>query len=363
MKKIGILTFHRAINYGALLQCYGLQEKLTELGADAEVVDYRSSYVENAYRLLWGLNKKKLNSWKTTLKGVPQVKRKKKLFRRFSANNLKLTEACTRDNIAKVTGDMDIIITGSDQVWNMDVCGNDHTYMLDFVNEKNRKASYAVSLGGYKFPEDEIKMLQNFGSLSIRESKSRDYVADITGQSVNLDVDPTLLVKADVWKKVLTDKKPSKPYIFIYSVHPQNRMAEYAVNLAKEKGLEVYHLHNRVKKDIKEEGINVLSDCSPEEFLTMIYNAEYVVTNSFHGTVFSIIFHKQFLSELETKGGFNNRVWDLLNELGIERRILERKIYYEKDFSIDEQINWETVENNLERLRAVSETHLQELLK
>ena len=363
MKKIGILTYHRAINYGALLQGYALQEKIKECGADAGMIDYRSDFIENAYRTMWGLNKKKLSSWKYTIKGIHDVKTKKKKFRAFGEKYLNLTKKYDRSNVSATENEFDKIVTGSDQVWNMDVCGNDRAYMLDYVKDDRKKASYAVSLGSYKFKDDEVGLIKKFNNISIREKGSCEYVSDITGKEGHVDVDPTLLLTGDKWEKVVLKENPvKKPYIFIYSVHPQNNMVEYAKKLAKEKNLEIYHLHNRVKKEMKEPGVNLLFDCSPEEFLTLIHDAEYVITNSFHGTVFSIVYHRQFLSELETRGGFNNRVWELLNALGINRRILEQKIYFDRNFNIDEAIDWDDVEQKLAGLREGSVEYIRKLI-
>ncbi len=139
-------------------------------------------------------------------------------------------------------------------------------------------------------------------------------------------------------------------------------MAEYAYKLAREKGLKVYHLHNRVKMDLKEKGINMLYDCSIEQFLALIRDAEYVVTNSFHGTVFSIMFKKQFLSELETKGGFNNRVWELLCSLGINRRILDRVPTINDGVTIDEKIDWDTAAAKMEENRKESVEYIKSII-
>lgn len=363
-KKVGILTFHRAINYGALMQTYGLQEALKSLGADAKVIDYRCPYVEDAYRLLWGLNKKSLRSWKNTLKGVPAVKEKRQMFRDFASKYLDLSDVYTKENAASMEGAFDEFVTGSDQVWNMSICGADTTYLLGNIKDNSKKNGYAVSLGAYKLNKAETELASQYKNISMREKGGYDYISGLLNREVHADVDPTMLLESEKWEALVNKERVEKEkYIFIYSVHPQHRMVAYANKLAKEKGLKVIHLHNRVKMNLKEPGVEVMTHCTPNEFLTLIHDAEYVVTNSFHGTVFSIIYHKKFFSELETKGGFNNRVWDLFKSLGLERRVLENVPTVNDGVTIDEEIDYNQVEEKLAALRAHSMDYLKTIVK
>lgn len=361
--RIGILTFHRAINYGALLQCYALQEKLRELGTDVKVIDYRSPFLESAYRLTWDLQKNKWSSIWPWLNGVPSQIRKKRRFRRFAAKHLHLTEPYEQTTIPRCENSFKGIITGSDQVWNMTVCGNDYSFLLDFVKDNGKKLSYAVSMGSYQPSEEEMRMIGSFRSVSLREKNACSVISRQLGRAVHADLDPTLLLDREQWEKVVAKRQMKKPYVFIYSVYPQYRMVKYAKKLAKEKGLEIVHLHNRVKKAIREDGVHLLFDCSPEQFLSWIRHADYVLSNSFHGTVFSILFERQFLSELETRVGYNNRVWELLRMLGLERRILDRVPGINDGVSPEESIDWKSVEEKLIRNRAVSEEYLRSICK
>lgn len=361
IRKVGILTFHRAINYGALLQGYALQEKLKDVGLDAWMVDYRCPFVEAAYKLTWGLNRKKWSSIRPWLLGIPDQIRKKRRFRAFARKHLNLSRAYKLENVRECEKEFDGLITGSDQVWNMKNSGDDHSYMLDFVTDDRKKLSYAVSLGAYEPTGEEEELIRTFSKVSFREKNAVTYSTETLKKEAHHDIDPTLLLTKEQWEKLVLKKKPRKPYIFIYSVHPQNRMVEYARKLAAEKGLEIYHLHNRVKKDIQEEGVNVIFDCSPQQFLTWIHNADYVITNSFHGTVFSILFERPFLSELETRGGFNNRVWELLRMLGIQRRILDKVPGVNDGVTPDEPIDWKQVKTKMQEQRKLSVDYLKSI--
>lgn len=364
-KTIGILTFHRAINYGALLQAYGLQEALRDYGMDTKVIDYRCPFVEKAYRLLWGLNKKKLRSWKYTLKGVPYVREKTAMFRAFADKYLELSKPYNKGDEAKLEADFDEIITGSDQVWNMDISGNDRNYLLEKIGDSAMKNSYAVSLGTYKLKKEDVEAIRKFDKISLREKSGADYVKELTGRDdIHCDIDPTLLLAPEKWEELVNKNRVIKQkYIFIYSVHPQNHMVTYAKELAKEKNLKIVHLHNRVKMDLHEPNVDILHAVTPNEFLTLIHDAEYVITNSFHGTVFSIIFRKQFLSELTTKGGFNNRVYDLLNALHIGRRILEPVRNVNDGITIDEEIDFDGAMEALALLREESVKYLESIVE
>lgn len=364
-KTIGILTFHRAINYGALLQAYGLQEALKGLGQNAKVIDYRCPFVEKAYRLTWGLNKKKLKSYIITFKGMSKVKEKNQMFRAFASKRLDLSKVYNASDVKQIENDFDEIITGSDQVWNMDISGNDRNFLLESLKDSKKKNSYAVSLGTYKLSEKDVNDIKGFERISLREPASAAYVKSLTGRDdVHVDIDPTLLLNQENWEELVGKEGPVKgDYIFIYSVHPQNHMIEYAKKLAKEKNMKVIYLHNRVKMDLKFKDVTMLTHVTPEDFLTLIHNASYVITNSFHGTVFSIIFRKQFLSELTTKGGFNNRVYDLLTELGISRRILEPVRNVNDGLTIDEPIDFDSANARLEELRKKSLKYLETIIE
>ncbi len=366
MKRIGILTYHRAINYGALMQTYALQKALQSKGADVRVIDYCSPHIDWSYRLTWGLNKKHVKGWMNWLRGIPYTIRKKRRFRKYEKKVLNMTSNAYSDkNIAECECEFDKIITGSDQVWNLNINGNDTAYLLDFVKNPEKKYSYAVSIGAYQFEDEYAKMLHDFSELSLRETSAAQYIEQLTGKSCRTNIDPTLLLTGDDWRKeVGRTRLMKKPYIFIYSVHPQNHLIQVAKELANKTGYEIIYLHNRVQTQLmKIPDVKVLFDCTPAQFLGYIEGAQCVLTNSFHGTVFSILFHKQFFSELCTVGGFNNRVFELLYSLGLERRYLENNVELGAWIDVEEKIDWDDVEQRLAEYRQSSLQYIEELAK
>ncbi len=365
MKKIGIITFHRAINYGALMQTYALQQVIKKEGGEVRVIDYHSPNIEYAYRLTWGLNKKRIKGWIKWFISIPYKLRKKRRFRQFADKKLRTTQSIyTRKNVGECEAHFDRIITGSDQVWNLKISDYDTAYLLDFVNEDKKKYSYSVSIGSYRFEDEYLPYIQNYAMYSLREKDACEYIEQITGKDGRVDIDPTLLLTGDDWaKEVKKTSLMNQPYIFIYSVHPQNNMIDYAYKLAEEKKCKIIYLHNRENTALlRTKNVKVIFDASPEEFLGYIKNAECVLTNSFHGTVFSILFHKKFFSELITAGGFNNRVFSLLNSLGLGRRILENQVQLGKEICIDEEIDWSNVEACLAKQRAESIEYVKQIV-
>lgn len=366
MIKIGIITFHRAINYGALFQTYALQQSLKNEGADVEVIDYRSPGIEHDYRLTWGLYKRKIKGWIKWFISVPYKIRKKRKFRKYESQVLNLSPRhYNKNNISEVESRFDKIVTGSDQVWNMWISKNETAYFLDFVNDTKKKYSYAVSVGNYKFEEEDtaIALLKDFTVRSLREESDQAYIEELIHDECQINVDPTLLFSGKDWEKEISvNSKMKMPYIFLYTVHPQRNLVEYAKCLSEKTGYPIYYLHNRENMSLlKLKGVHAMFSCSPEEFLGFIHNAEYVMTNSFHGTVFSILFEKQFLSEVVTIQGFNNRVFNLLHSLGLERRILENNTELNAGIDIDEVINWNLVSEKLSDMRKNSLDYIKNL--
>ncbi len=368
-KRIGIITFHRAINYGAVMQSYGLWAALKGLGAEPELIDYRNEHIEESYRLTWGLRKSAsgVRQWAPT---VPLRQIKADRFRAFAANELTLSEPCTREDITQVASKYDAVITGSDQVFNPKIFDRDPAYFCDFVPDGVERYSYAASLGDYVFDAEEdrefVNLLNRFECVSVRESSSVGQMDALTDAPIRVDVDPTLLLDAEAWNALLPEERiREKPYVFLYSVHPFKSGLSQAKALSEETGLEVVYLHNRIKdaRPVDEDGAILLHDSSPYDWLRYIRDADCVITNSFHGTVLSVVFGSKFLSEVDTGGGFNNRIWRLLHDCGLTSRVLE-KSNLESVSIVDEalaDIDWSHSRAYLDERRRDSMQYLAEI--
>ena len=345
--RIGIITFHRAINYGAVLQTYALQKFLNVSNYDAEVIDYRCEHMENFYKTFTIKDK----SIKQIIRGMLNLKntyKKKREFYRFLNQNVRIsTEVYDKFNIDKANLRYDKFITGSDQVFNFACTDFDKTYFLQFVKNCDNKLSYAASFGMKEIPDgyvnDYKSLLSTFSELSIRENAGQQIVKKLTGKDSELSVDPVFLLTAEEWEKLA--KKPKlKNYILIYKLNTSNLIFDFARKLSKLTGRKIVALNFDVVDQMKTPDIKGVYSASVEEFLGYIKYADYVVTNSFHGTAFSVIFHKDFYVEaLQKDFKPNDRAESLLCLTGLDeckvKTLEDCRLIVSRDFNFaDDQI-------------------------
>jgi hypothetical protein len=350
---VGIVTFHRASNYGAILQTYALQHVLNDLGAKTEVVDYRGETVEIYHRPKHVI--KRSSFLKAPLRFYQRLANFKN-FENFREKSLPLSKKYDSDNIADVDGKYDILLTGSDQVWNDEFSGLDPVYQLEFV-KRSRKLSYACSFGFSDFPEGTAEQfkenLDRLETISVREKSAKSLVEEKLGLKARVDIDPTLLLKADDWRELSEAPSINEKYILIYTIQPQIDLFEAARKKAAETGMKIVFLNNSYKgnRDFVHARYS-----TPEEFLGWFDGASYVFTNSFHGTVFSVLFEKEFFLECRTKTKFNNRSKELLELLGLQSRKLEEGILEKKS------IDWSSVRARLKDAKEESLNYLKSIV-
>lgn len=316
--KIGILTFHRAHNYGAVLQCYALQEILKGKGHDVEVIDYLQPWIEDFYNLFgWNMIKRNSSSpvqlfkhLKGNLKKYLLAPDKARNFRDFREEFLNLSLPCTE----VLPQTYDCYLIGSDQLWSLHCLGGelDAKYLGDFERPSgSRLAGYAIS-ADMKSVQQSAEVLSasvpGFDFLSMRESEVAQTVSQITGCPCEVCLDPTLLTDASLWNPLLTSVKDEE-YVLMYEVrwNPQTKglLRRKAEELAASIGpnCKVIDL-TRVDRPVT-------------EFVSLFKNASHVVTTSFHGIVFSIIFGVPFYA-FPLWGGYDLRYIELLKSLGAE---------------------------------------------
>ena len=345
MKPIGILTFHRASNYGAVLQAYALQKVISERGHKAVIVDYRCPAVEEGHRP-WGLFRR--HRFPIVLLRCLVAIRKDILFGTFRKNRLDLSVPMRAEELEKERDNYSLFISGSDQVWNNVFSGMDPAYMLTFADEKQRY-SYACSFGFDSFPEGTGELYREWLSgmqcVSVRENRAADLAEEI-GYEARVDLDPTLLLSRDKWEELMTPAEVTKPYIFVYTVNPPVHLLDYARELSRKTGAGILYLNNQYKdnRDIKRVRYK-----TPEEYVGLIAGAEYVLTNSFHGTAFAVLFKKKLKVELETAKKFNVRSRDLLMSCGLRECVLRGS---EEDYVFD--ADWDEADRRLGTMRARS---------
>lgn len=364
MKKIGIITIHNVVNYGAVLQAYALLKVIRDGFQEechVEIIDYMPKYfseVKGTFKLVNVKNMKTfLIEFERLILGNKQ-KRAEIEFRNFIGANDNLSAPV--DTLDKIGQEYDVVISGSDQIWNPDVTGGslDHNFYLSFFNDKNiKKIAYASSLGeGYQLPsferEKAVKWWKEYSYLSCREKDGCEYIKQEVGKNCKLVLDPSLLLNKEIWgrygkntKKLI--KKGDK-YLLIYRLQKSEKIYQTAKKVAEKYGLKVYEIGTTLRKNVLVD--KLIGGVSPQEFLYLFMNAEYVVTNSFHGTAFAVNFNKNFYSILPSKR--TSRITSLLTNLGLEDRIV-RDVLQDVDL-----ITYEKVNEKLDALRKESKKYL-----
>lgn len=354
--KIGILTFHRANNYGAVLQCYALQTFLSELGHDVYVIDYANDKMQDTYKNFYI----RTVSIKNILSGLYNYNFKasrNRAFADFRKKYIRLSDEqmLSKANLKVLQSNYDYFVVGSDQVWNPLLTDWDESYYLDFARPDQR-FSYAASLGN--FPDNDMtrqfykRNIEGFKKISVRENDSAQFLGSLTGRSVDCNIDPVFLLQMDEWSKISGARIIKKPYVFVYCLH-ERKAYEIANSLAEKEGLQVVFIPD--SKRAKVTGINKL-DATVNEFVNYIQYADYVITDSFHATAFSILFHKSFQVVLKSKlTGLNSRLENLLESLGLGNHI------YHQLSEIAKEENYVAVDIKIQEYRDKSKIYFSEL--
>lgn len=342
--RIGILTFHCAYNYGAVLQCYALQEFLTQRGHDVRVIDYRPKAITDVYK--WCKKekfiRKNLYAAAKELILLPWKKKRNEMFQNFINCKLNLVPV---ETITKKP--FDVIIVGSDQVWNFNLTnGFDDYYWGNFPHPKSTFIiSYAASMQDSWPNEMSIRIkrnLGNFSQISVRETSLATKLKEVSGgRNIFQVVDPTLLLNREDWDALAKAPRVKKPYLLLFQVGSRNAKTEHIAEVvAKRQNLSIVRLSTLVSWETS----HMVMSTSPEEFLGLFKNASFVVCSSFHGTVFSLIFNRPFVS-IRMGDGKDNRVDSLLCLLGLENHFVD---------SVNEDSDY-TYAPVAERLKALKE--------
>jgi len=311
LKKVGILTFHNAENYGAALQTYALMKTIQNLGHDCQVIDYRNQGVflrntlKNIYYLMTGQNPFKNHRG----------------YHQFQSEYMNLTEKTYR-KISAIEEDaetFDILIFGSDQIWNPDLSsGFDPIYFGQF-STRAKKITYAASLGKDAITAEERQTLneltKKFDAIGVRE----ETMLSLFDREVTCVVDPCMLLSGDAWRQIASTSFPDVTDILVYQLHANQRIIDTAVELAKvhQKKAQVISPYPILKnRNI----LNKPGRITPNEFLALYQHADRVVSDSFHGTIFSILFEKPFYTILPAEK--TGRITSLLEKLDLTDRII-----------------------------------------
>ena len=346
MRKIATITFHWAVNYGAVLQAYALQKYLLLRGVQTQIIDYvpRRSQLG---RIFFAIKKRDRLFFK-----------KRKRLRDFCEQELKMSKKTYRSNRAlfDCADHYDAVICGSDQIWNENFTNGAEgkptfSYYLNFVGKNTKKIAYAVSFGTTKLAEHTQKNIaphvKAFDRIAVRENSGKEILKEL-GVNATVTVDPTLLLTSDIYESLFENR----------NFAPANKVFSYILHDGQITAQKVCRLVQRHFGEKEQDGCELSIDL--RQWLHDLAKSEFVVTNSFHGSVFALIFHRPFVVLPVENSGMNDRIQTLMSAFGLCDRIVTSEA--EAQAVLQKPIDWETVDTRLLDLRANSEQYLSEVI-
>lgn len=358
--KLGIMTFPNSNSYGAVLQMYALYRTVQKLGAQPEIINYHNSYMKEQRHTAAMQGKSKLKiKLRLCAKNIIHAKQKLRFaeFERQMRLYPNKPIGC-KEKLDALKDHYDGVICGSDQVWNPDITGGDSSYFLDFCGAHTKRIAYAPSFGISEFSRQyrqQLKpLLQQFHALSVREKNGKELIEQLTGKDVPVVLDPTFFLEQQQWEQLeQTHRAASGDYILYYKVRRSESLLKFCLEKAEEKNMKVVYVGGNALKQAKNRNPRLCYayDLSPGQFLYLLHGARYVVTNSFHGTAFSIHYKKEFFLELSSLT--NSRLQQIVETTGLQNRVIGPEC-------TDSPIDYNEVYRRLEPERARSVAYLKE---
>lgn len=369
--KIALFSPYLSQNYGTVLQAFALANVISSYGVKCEYIKWRHCEPTIIKRIIFLLRhpsyyflhkkNKELNSTGLRYSFLSQPEYKAVIQKNtdFAAKNTPHTiKEYSYDDLNSIVEDYDRFIVGSDQTWNPSHIYEFSPYYLSFVKDTSKKYAYGCSLGRTEFSDDFInhliKQLNTFSSLSCRERQNAKMLSDRIGKKVENVLDPTLLLSKSEWEQYMkaVDGIPNE-YVLCYILGERADISEYAEYLSHKSGLPVYYILTR---PCHKNHTNVLEGIGVQEFLWLIANCTYLVTDSYHGTIFSLNFEKNVISfdKHEGRAFDNGRIKDVLQTYGLTSHFLSSYKKY-----IPEAIDYVRVKQLLEANRTISLDYLK----
>lgn len=368
--KIKTITCHDVYNFGASLQAYALMTYLQNKGHDVEIINYKPNYLSKHYRfdvvgnpvyeknilLKYAYLLAKFPGRYKAYKGL-----RKKRFDEFTKTHLKTTNIRYTSNemLRNNLPDADIFVAGSDQIWNTNFNnGKDPSFYLDFVPNDKIRASYAASFSidslQEEYKENTKRMISNLDYVSVREKTGLNILKGLGIENAVQVMDPVFLLSKEEWD-LLEEKSQIKyfneKYLICYDFDGNELVKEICISIAKKNNLKIYSFFKNDYAD------KCFYDIGPIEFLSLIKNSEYVISNSFHGTAFALIYEKEFLV-VNRKEKLNSRMLDLLASIDLENRCVNSL----KEIEKFEVIDYYRVQKNIVNLINNSVNYLKNVI-
>lgn len=385
MKKVCIVTnYHDTRNYGALLQAFALNKYINSLdNCVCKTLNYsvEKSNVSKFSKYWERLIKFQISSMVLDFnRDIRKLIVRKKILERKNAlnvfrNSIPHTEIYNTQNTHKLEERFDILICGSDQIWKPDDQGNlVGIYWLTDIGNSVVKASYAASIGLSKYDDCNIqevkKNLLKFDIITVREQASADYLSSLIGKEVKAVIDPVFLLEKRMWDRLIQPFDMHEDYIFVYLIHGSKKTLKNITQFAREKKCKIvafpymasyYRTQERMFGDYRYYNV------TPEGFLGLIKNAKYVITDSFHCTAFSILFHKHFYAiaaSADSVSSTNNllRINNLLQKIGLYESCKPVEDFDMENSENEKQINWKNVDMKIQNERNYGKEIINQIL-
>ena len=334
-KKVGIITMHKVQNYGSALQAYALQHVIEKMGHNVEIIDY---VYPNEYHMQFVCKQSALRRLIShtieIMRGFPR-KKKMKAFDEFYKDNLKLSRKYnSKEELHNDPPKYDVYMTGSDQVWNPKSIHEDTTFMLSFTDSPN-KVAYAASFAKSEIPWQYKKLyaaeLMKYKHIFVRESRGSELIEDLTGFRPKAVLDPTLLITGDEWREFANNSRITikSPYILVYVLGYSFNVYPYMYNLIrhfqKQTGMRLIILNMNKQYAHKLYNKTIIDSANVYDFVKLFANASMVVTDSFHGTAFSLNLNVPFYSVVNNLENEDSRISDLLRSVNEHSRIVKKE--------------------------------------
>ncbi len=351
-KKVGLVSIPCYYNFGTQLQLYALQTSIEELGYSCEVINYVKDYrpppqhfsrrlsnvVKNPHRLILGSADRFYRHYQRE-----KNKHNLELSKQFERERLHLSRIkYTRiEELEESPPRCEAFVVGSDQVWHPGGHLGEDAFFLTFT-DSSRRIAYSPSLGVSKIPPESVSWikqgLQGMRFLSVRESTGAKLIQDVSGRTAEVVVDPTLLISSDHWRAMANRIETPKKYVLLYALCGDSYIRRFCRKIANKLNCSIVVLPKHARDVLWFSGRVVRAfDIGPAEFLSLFSNAEFVVTDSFHGTVFSIQFQKPFYTfrryDDPAQSATFSRITDLLEKLGLEQRIASKTSLPDQPFT------------------------------
>lgn len=342
--KIMILSLTHTPNYGAVLQMCALQTFFRNRGIAVQSIDYQNAhYVDNRnsfYRLRSAI-------WQNGVRRLFEDKARSKKTQDFISKNINMTEVkyTSYEQLCENPPEADIYLVGSDQVWNPNIIGKDPTWFLGFAPEvKKKKVAYAASFGLPQLSDDYGEfykpLLKNLDAISVREETGARIVDKLAAIQTPVVMDPVFLLKKSEWEQFAAQPK-DKGYVLCYYMpgfsQVERVIQKLSRQIATQRGLKIINIGKKEYSKLKFWKNNRFGS-GPAEFIGLFQNADFIVTNSFHGTAFSVIFEKNFLSVIDketSKSKLSSRIEDMLQRLNLQDQIVDISAKYQPSWKCD----------------------------